>query len=64
MKADLKLGVALAIGAASTIVSRAFARILDPSKAEYTLETMKRTQCGEADRVPAVYFGPGKFIPG
>ncbi|WP_339693586.1 DUF1838 family protein [uncultured Parasphingorhabdus sp.] len=60
MKADFKLSVALAIGAASTVVTPAFARTLDPNKAEDALEIMKRTQCGEADGVPAVYYWSGK----
>jgi hypothetical protein len=60
MKADFKLGVALAVVAATTFVTPVFGRTLDPSKAEDALDIMKRTQCGEADGVPAVYYWSGK----
>ena len=60
MKVDIKLGIALAIGAATTLATPAFSRILDPNKPEDALEIMKRTQCGEADGVAAVYHWSGK----
>jgi len=60
MNVDFKLGIALAIGTASALTTPAFARILDPAKPEDALEIMKRTQCGEADGVAAVYHWSGK----
>ena len=60
MKANFKLRFALAIGAATALATPAFARTLDPAKPEDALEIMKRTQCGEADGVPAVYYWSGK----
>ena len=36
------------------------ARMLDPAKPQDALEIMKRTQCGEADGVAAVYHWSGK----
>ena len=60
MKVDFKLGIALTIGAATTVATPAFSRILDPNKPEDALEIMKRTQCGEADGKPAVYHWSGK----
>lgn len=60
MKANFKLRLALAIGAATALATPAFSRTLDPAKPEDALEIMKRTQCGEADGVPAVYYWSGK----
>ncbi|WP_321327150.1 DUF1838 family protein [uncultured Parasphingorhabdus sp.] len=60
MKANFKLAITLAIGAATTLAAPAGARTLDPAKPEDALEIMKRTQCGEADGVPAVYYWSGK----
>ncbi|RJF90583.1 DUF1838 family protein [Sphingomonas cavernae] len=37
------------------------ARTLDPAKPEDALEIMKRTQCGEKDGAPAVYYWSGKI---
>ncbi|HEV2567435.1 DUF1838 family protein [Sphingomonas sp.] len=47
----------LLAGAAATPTA---ARMLDPSKPEDALEISKRTQCGEKDGQPAVYYWSGK----
>jgi len=60
MKLIFKLGTALAVVAATSITSTASAKMLDPNKPEDALEIMKRTQCGIADGVPAVYHWSGK----
>ncbi|NRD89655.1 hypothetical protein C8024_09620 [Sphingopyxis sp. BSNA05] len=60
MKSVFKLGIALAVVAATSSVTPAFARTLDANVPEDALEIMKRTQCGEADGVPAVYYWSGK----
>ena len=48
--------------AASLMVlgTAASARMLDPAKPADALEIMKRTQCGEADGKPAIYYWSGK----
>ncbi|ATW02834.1 DUF1838 family protein [Sphingorhabdus sp. YGSMI21] len=60
MKSVFKLGIALAVVAATSSVTPALARTLDANVPEDALEIMKRTQCGEADGVPAVYYWSGK----
>ena len=45
---------------ASAISNPSFARQLDPAKPEDALEIMKRTQCGEKDGQPAVYYWSGR----
>ena len=60
MKTVFKLGAALAVVAATTFATSASAKMLDPDKPEDALEIMKRTQCGVADGVPAVYHWSGK----
>ncbi|MEO0441805.1 MAG: DUF1838 family protein, partial [Pseudomonadota bacterium] len=53
--------VALASTALAFAISvPASARTLDPDKPEDALEIMKRTQCGTADGVPAVYHWSGR----
>lgn len=53
--------VALATTAlALSLGSPLLARTLDPDKPEDALEIMKRTQCGTADGVPAVYHWSGR----
>ncbi|GAA0486025.1 DUF1838 domain-containing protein [Parasphingorhabdus litoris] len=46
--------------ASFALASPSAARTLDPKKPEDALEIMKRTQCGTADGVPAVYHWSGK----
>lgn len=60
MKTVFRLGAALAVVAATTFATSASAKMLDPNKPEDALEIMKRTQCGVADGVPAVYHWSGK----
>lgn len=60
MKRYFRCGAALALVAATTLAAPILARTLDPDKPEDALEIMKRTQCGEADGVPAVYHWSGK----
>lgn len=60
MKRYFRCGAALALVAATTLAAPISARTLDPEKPEDALEIMKRTQCGEADGVPAVYHWSGK----
>jgi len=60
MKRNFKLGAALAVVAATVMVTPSLARTLNPAKPEDALEIMKRTQCGVADGVPAVYHWSGK----
>ncbi|ASK88872.1 DUF1838 family protein [Sphingorhabdus sp. SMR4y] len=60
MNSVFKLATALAVAAATASVTPAFSRTLDPDTPEDALEIMKRTQCGEADGVPAVYHWSGK----
>lgn len=45
---------------ASAISNPSSARQLDPAKPEDALEIMKRTQCGEKDGQPAVYYWSGR----
>jgi hypothetical protein len=44
---------------ATALVPPAAARMLDPTKPEDALEISKRTQCGEKDGQPAVYYWSG-----
>lgn len=60
MKLFLKAGCALVTAMAMTASASVNARTLNPSKPEDALEIMKRTQCGEADGKPAVYYWSGK----
>ncbi|PHR20575.1 MAG: hypothetical protein COA41_05280 [Sphingopyxis sp.] len=60
MKRYFRCGAALALVAATMLAAPILARTLDPDKPEDALEIMKRTQCGEADGVPAVYHWSGK----
>ena len=52
-----KLIAALLLAGVATVP--AAARMLDPSKPEDALEISKRTQCGEKDGQPAVYYWSG-----
>ena len=53
-----RLALLVAIGLASATAAEA--RMLDPAKPEDAVEIMKRTQCGIADNVPAVYRWTGR----
>jgi Protein of unknown function (DUF1838) len=50
-----------ALLASALVASMAQARTLDPAKPGDALEIMKRTQCGTADNVPAVYHWSGNI---
>ena len=50
----------LAIAATALLVQPVVARTLDPAKPEDALEINKRTTCGVADGVPAVYYFSGR----
>lgn len=52
-----KLIAALLLGSVAAVPGAA--RMLDPSKPEDALEISKRTQCGEKDGQPAVYYWSG-----
>jgi hypothetical protein len=55
----MKTMVVVAAGLLAAAAAPAGARMLDPSKPEDALEISKRTQCGEADGKPAVYYWSG-----
>jgi hypothetical protein len=57
---SFKWMLAASAAAMITMSGSAAARELDPNKPEEALEIMKRTQCGEADGVPAVYHWSGR----
>lgn len=58
MVRKMLLGCA-ALGVLAT--TSAGARVLDPAKPQDALEITKRTQCGEQDGKPAVYYWSGKI---
>ena len=51
-----------AVLAATTAITPATAQRLDPANPVDAVEIMKRTQCGTADNVPAVYYWSGKVF--
>ncbi|WOE75374.1 DUF1838 family protein [Alterisphingorhabdus coralli] len=60
MKAHLKFAGLATIASLFVAANSAQARELDPSDPTDAVEIMKRTQCGEADNVPAVYHWSGR----
>jgi Protein of unknown function (DUF1838) len=59
-RAPARAAGAAAVAIVLAAASPADARMLDPAKPEDAVEIMKRTQCGVADNVPAVYRWTGR----